>query len=365
MAQDRAQRTQGLDAEQSGEETAEELCVPPLDEGMRHLVVGAEGNGMRIDRYLALQLPDVSRSRIQQWIADLTVQCNGAAVRPRAAVYAGDQIAVAPGPEPQRTAYLAQSMPLSVVWEDEGILVIDKPAGLVVHPGAGNWSATLLNGLLAYDARLAQVPRAGIVHRLDAGTSGLLVVARTGAAQLDLVRQLQARTVVRQYWALVAGAVAPTVTIDAPIGRDPRNPVRFCVSRSDRARTARTFVRCLAQWKFGDRATPISWIACRLDTGRTHQIRVHLESIGHPLIGDPLYTRHLPAALRGQSLIDHQALHACVLALEHPTTQQRMGWTSAPPPDLATLMRTLGARPRQLQPSLEDLLATSSAQGPQ
>lgn len=319
---------------------------------VRRFIVGADGNGIRLDKYLAGLLPDVSRTRIQKWIEDEAVQLNGSVAKSRASVYADDQIEVREISAPQALAYQAEPVPFPVVWEDEAILVIDKPAGLVVHPGAGNWGGTLLNGLLAYDPRLAQVPRAGIVHRLDAGTSGLMVVARTIEAQVDLVRQLQSRSVTREYWALVAGAVAPCVTIDAPLARDPRNPLRFRVSKAQSAKAARTHVRCLAQWRLAEPAAVISWLACRLDTGRTHQIRVHLESIGHPLIGDPLYRRHLPAALSARQFLARQALHACRLELLHPVRRQTMSWRSAPPDDMRTLMRALGAREEQLLPPL-------------
>ena len=339
-------------------EKDEELDPEDLEFGtagaapVRRLVVGVAGNGVRLDKYLAGQLPEVSRSQIQRWIEDDAVRLNGVAARVRASVYADDQIEVREVATPESLAFVPEAMHIPVVWEDEAIIVIDKPAGLVVHPGAGNWSGTLLNGLLAYDPQLARVPRAGIVHRLDAGTSGLMVVARTAGAQLDLVRQLQARSVVREYWALVAGSMAPVVTIDARLARDPRNPLRFRVSAAASARAARTFVRRLAEWKITDPPAVISWIACRLDTGRTHQIRVHLESIGHPLLGDPLYRRHLPAACSAQQWLGRQALHACRLELLHPVRQVAMAWSRSPPDDMLLLMRRLGAREEQLQEQL-------------
>ncbi|HXW63965.1 MAG TPA: RluA family pseudouridine synthase [Burkholderiaceae bacterium] len=320
---------------------------------VRRFLVRADSDGLRLDKYLAGQLPNVSRTRIQKWIEEGAVHLNGVVVRARARVCGDDQIDVTPSEAPQALAFEPEPIAIPVVWEDEAILVIDKPPGLVVHPGAGNWSGTLLNGLLAYDPRLAAVPRAGIVHRLDAGTSGLMVVARTVAAQIDLIRQLQARTVTREYWALVAGPVAPRVTIDAALARDPRNPVRFRVSRALSAKPARTHVRCLAQWRVADSAAIISWVACRLDTGRTHQIRVHLESIGHPLIGDPLYRKHLPSALLAQKWLSRQALHACRLQLLHPVDREEMAWSSAPPEDMRTLMRLLGATDEQLLPPLQ------------
>jgi 23S rRNA pseudouridine1911/1915/1917 synthase len=330
------------------------LPLADASAGVRHFLVGTDGNGTRLDKYLAAQMPEVSRSRLQRWIEDDAVRLNGAAARTRASVFAGDRIEVQEAPAEHSLAYGPEPIPITVVWEDETILVIDKPAGLVVHPGAGNWSGTLLNGLLAHDPRLSKVPRAGIVHRLDAGTSGLMVVARTPSAQLDLVRQLQARTVVREYWALASGMVAPSICIDAPLGRDPRNPLRFRVSAAPNARPARTFVRRLASWTLPGGKGSVSWLACRLDTGRTHQIRVHLESLSHPLLGDPVYRRHLPAQLLAEALpghgLDRQALHACRLELIHPAMRRSMAWSRSPPQDLRALLLHLGARPEQLRP---------------
>jgi 23S rRNA pseudouridine1911/1915/1917 synthase len=341
-------------SESGGTALAGTLALDPL-------IVDLAGDGWRLDRYLAQRLPEVSRSRIQRWIADAAVLRNGQPARPRSQVRIGDRIEVKVPAEAPVAGFAAEPVPVPVVWEDETLIVIDKPAGLVVHPGAGNWSGTLLNGLLAHDPRLALLPRAGIVHRLDAGTSGLMVVARTGPAQLDLVRQLQARTVAREYWALAAGAVAPALTIDAPLARDPRNRLRFCVSRSATARPARTFVRRLAHWGIGDPPTTISWIACRLDTGRTHQIRVHLESILHPLVGDPIYRRHLPAPLAARPLLSRQALHACRLELIHPLRRETMAWSSAPPADMRDLMRSLGATDAQLRAPRRMSIARAAA----
>ncbi len=321
------------------------------DEEFSYLVEPGDA-ALRLDKFLALRRPDVSRSRVQRWIEAGAVTRNGAPARARDAVQVGDAIALAPVVDPEDTAYTPEPMPIPVVWEDDSILVLDKPAGLVVHPGAGNWSGTLLNGLLAYDPALARVPRAGIVHRLDAGTSGLMVVARTIAAQTDLVRQLQARTVLREYWALVAGEPPPSGIIDAALARDPRNPLRFRVSEAAHARPARTRFRCIRTWTLGPAGPRVSWVSCRLETGRTHQIRVHMESIGHPLLGDPVYRRHLPATLNGQSWLGHQALHACRLGLVHPRRHETMEWFAAPPPDLRDLMRTLGATEGELSAPL-------------
>lgn len=314
---------------------------PPL-----RFAVDERHAGERLDKALASLLPELSRSRLQRWVADGAVRVNGARVKARHTLAYGDLIEVAPQPSPDAAAFSPQPMELAIVHEDEAIVVLDKPAGLVVHPAAGHWSGTLLNGLLAHHPELAAVPRAGIVHRLDADTTGLMVVAKTLPAQTDLVRQLQARSVMREYWAVVHGAVPAHTTVDAPIGRDPRNPLRFRVSRAANAKTARTRIARVQATQA--HATILSWVACRLDTGRTHQIRVHLESIGHPLIGDPLYRRGLPP--RDPQADDwrafgRQALHACRLSLIHPTSGKPCDWFRAPPQDLRQLMSGLDFSP--------------------
>lgn len=312
------------------------------DVAMR-LSVGDEHAGERLDRALAKLLPDVSRSRLQQWVAAGAVRVNGTSVRQRHTLQAGDLIEIEPPPAPEAASFVPEPMPLDVVYEDAHILVLDKPPGLVVHPAAGHWSGTLANGLLAYAPELASLPRAGIVHRLDAETSGLMVVARTLTAHTKLVRQLQDRAVMREYWAIVLGAPAPEGTVDAPIGRDPRNPLRFRVSNAANTKTARTRYRLIAS-RLVDGVT-LAWLACRLETGRTHQIRVHMEHIGHPLVGDPLYRRGLPAREQGTPgwrAFPRQALHACRLAFEHPASGATVEWFLAPPADLAGLMSGLG-----------------------
>lgn len=315
----------------------------------RRLVVDAAGSGRRLDRVLAELLPEVSRSRIQRWIADGAVRVNGAVRRPRDAVIEGDVVDIEPPAAPEAVAFRGEPITLDIVHEDDAVIVVDKAPGMVVHPAAGHWAGTLLNGLLAHDAGLAGVPRAGIVHRLDADTSGLMVVARTLAAQTHLVRQLAARSVTREYWAIAYGAAPAAGSVEAPIGRDPRNPLRFKVSHSASAREARTHWRCVDIVGLG--ALRISWIACRLDTGRTHQIRVHLESIGHPLVGDPVYKRGRPSlrpddpVLAPLAAFRRQALHACRLSFNHPSTNEPVGWFRAPPDDLRGLMLELGFGP--------------------
>jgi 23S rRNA pseudouridine1911/1915/1917 synthase len=322
-----------VDALEDADETA-----PALSFG-----VDARHAGERLDKALAALLPELSRSRLQQWIGEGAVRVNGQSVRARHELALGDLIEVEPQPAPDVAAFRPEPMPLTIVHEDEALLVVDKPPGLVVHPAAGNWSGTLLNGLLAHVPALADVPRAGIVHRLDAGTSGLMVVGKTLAAQSDLVRQLQQRTVMREYWAVALGIPARIGSVNAPIARDPRNPLRFRVSHHASAKPARTHYATVANVR--DAQVAMAWMACRLETGRTHQIRVHMEHIGHPLIGDPVYRRGLPGKTADQADwrgFPRQALHACRLELKHPSTQRTLSWFRAPAPDLAQLMTTLG-----------------------
>lgn len=302
-------------------------------------------SGSRLDKALASLMPEVSRTRLQQWVESGAVRVNGAMVRPRHELVFGDLVELEPQPAPETSAFRPEAIPLAILHEDEAIIVLDKPAGIVVHPAAGHWSGTLLNGLLAHAPQLAGVPRAGIVHRLDAGTSGLMVVAKTLAAQNGLVRQLQARAVTREYWAVALGSPSERGTIDAPIGRDPRNPLRFRVSHHMSARPARTHYVRLQSARADE--IELAWIACRLETGRTHQIRVHMEHIGHPLVGDPIYRRRLPPrdAGTGWRGFARQALHACRLALIHPESGKTSTWFRPPPADLAALMLGLGFGP--------------------
>lgn len=312
-----------------------------------HLTVAAGQAGWRLDRALAALLPAVSRSRIQVWIEAGGAAVNGREARASDRVVAGDLIRIQPQAPDSACAFDAQSMDLPIVYEDEALIVIDKPAGLVVHPGAGNWNGTLLNGLLAHHGALAAVPRAGIVHRLDAGTSGLLVVAKTIEVQTDLVRQLQQRAVLREYWAVAVGLAPAQGSIDAALARDPRNRLRFRVSAAAHAREARTDFKRIAASEAGAGGVNavLSWLACRLHTGRTHQIRVHLESIGHSLVGDPVYARRRPRLTGAAAALTRQALHASRLSLRHPVSGSTMTWFRPPPQDLATLMRAVGFDP--------------------
>jgi len=293
-----------------------------------NLTVPADCAGLRFDQALARLLPEHSRSRLAHWVKQGKVSLDGTAVDAKRKVWGGERIRLEAEPLPEETAQQPEAIPLAIVHEDEYILVIDKPAGLVVHPGSGNWQGTLLNALLHHAPQLAGIPRAGIVHRLDKDTSGLLVVAKTLQAQTDLVRQLQARTVTRLYLALAHGSVARDGVVDAPIGRHPAQRTKMAVVGAGRA--ARTHYRVLERFA---RATLLE---CALETGRTHQIRVHMAEIGHPLVGDPVY------GPRRMTLdFPRQALHAWRLALTHPATGGEMAWEAPLPEDFSHLLKSL------------------------
>ena len=316
-----------------------------------YFVVDDEYSGERLDKVLARLMPSVSRARLQSWIEEGAVSINGeTAGKIRVKVAAGDEIEVLEQPSPEELAYKPVKMDLEVVFEDDDILVVNKPAGLVVHPAAGHWDDTLLNGLLARNPELKSLPRAGIVHRLDRDTTGLMVVAKTLEAQTDLVRQLQARTVKREYWAIVYGEAPVAGFIEEPIMRDPHSPMRFCVGQGPRAKEAKTHIRCVDLALVpgvGQTPLKVSWVACRLDTGRTHQIRVHMQWAGLPLVGDPLYKGKMSKLPEGcpLTIIKRQALHASRLGLVHPKTQDRMQWFVPAPVDMADLMESIGFGP--------------------
>ena len=306
---------------------------------LRQLEIGAAQHGARLDRALAELVPEFSRSYLQQLLVQGLVQRNGQpALKAAARVHAGDRVLVELRPTQQSQAFQPQALPLDVVYEDAHLLVIHKPAGMVVHPAPGNWSGTLLNGLLARDPRAFDVPRAGIVHRLDKDTSGLLVVARERSTMDALVRMIAARSVRREYQAIAHQRwTGPALRrIDAPIGRDPRNRLRMAVVDLSvhAGKPARTDVR----WLGGDDA--FCWVECSLHTGRTHQIRVHMASIGHPLVADALYDGTPALGLQ------RQALHAWRLAFAHPVTGQAMEFVAPVPQDMRQALQRLGYNPR-------------------
>jgi len=297
--------------------------------------------GLRLDQALAKLLPEYSRSRLARWVRSGRVTVEGRVALPRQKVRDGEVIELVPLPDAEPLAHRPEDIPLDVVYEDDTLLVVNKPAGLVVHPGSGNWRGTLLNALLQRVPSLAGIPRAGIVHRLDKDTSGLLVVAKTLPAQASLVRQLHARSVKREYLAVVRGRIARDGRIEAPIGRHPVKRTRMAVVA--RGRPAVTHYQVL------ERHASASVLRLRLETGRTHQIRVHLSSLGHPLVGDSTYGK--PGAIP----FPRQALHAERLALLHPHTGTTMSWQADPPGDMRRLIESLRDESAQaLQPSAVD-----------
>jgi 23S rRNA pseudouridine1911/1915/1917 synthase len=304
------------------------------------LEIPQELAGERLDSALARLLPEHSRTRIKAWIEAGQVQVGRLPSKPRDKVAGGARIRLTIGPRAPDHEVLAEAIPLNVVYKDEEVLVIAKPAGLVVHPGAGNARHTLQNALLGRDPTLAALPRAGIVHRLDKDTSGLLVIARTPRAQTALSRQLLSRAVARDYLAVCVGVMTGGGTVDEPIGRHRSDRLRMAI-RSD-GRPARTHYRVLERFRGH------TYLRVKLDTGRTHQIRVHLAHLKHPLVGDPVYGGRLArprgsgealiAALRG---FKRQALHAAALAFDHPVSGERLSFEAPLPADFTTLLAAL------------------------
>lgn len=313
-------------------EDEDDVDFLPTQEVYRFLLTQKEV-GERIDKVLARRLPAFSRSRIQRWIEAGYVLIDSKPVSNKRTAAGYEEVLVMPQPSDEEAAYLPEPMVLPIVYEDADMMVINKPAGLVVHPAAGNWSGTLLNGLLHYFSPIASVPRAGIVHRLDKDTSGLMAVAKTLAAQTSLVRQLQSRAVHRQYLALVWGKPTVKGTVAAAIARHARDRLKMAVSKSAHAKPAVTHYERLAVGSL--RGSEVSLLSCRLETGRTHQIRVHMQAEGFPLVGDPLYGPTRLAAVFGR-----QALHAQKLGLNHPASGQPCEWQAPLPDDFAELLQT-------------------------
>jgi 23S rRNA pseudouridine1911/1915/1917 synthase len=334
------QRPAGETPRADGADAAEEVDAPWNAAGeagaveRRQAIVEAGSHGERLDKQLVRFVPEFSRSHLQSLIAAGHVKVSGAVASTASRrVAAGEQIEVDLVPTAQSTAFRPEAVPLAIVHEDAHLLVVDKPAGRVVHPAPGNWSGTLLNGLLAHHREAAALPRAGIVHRLDKDTSGLMVVAKTLEAMTGLVRAIAAREVRREYLAIAQGEVAAQQQrIEVPIGRDPVSRVRMAALPG--GKPARTDVEVLA------RRPGQSALRCRLHTGRTHQIRVHLAWLGHPLVGDVLYGGSpVPGLAR-------QALHAAHLAFEHPILATRLAFDAAPPGDFAAAWAPFFPRPR-------------------
>lgn len=305
------------------------------------LTIPNDMGGLRLDQALQKLMPEHSRARLQGWIRDGLVTMEGKVVIAKLKVWGGERITVVPQPAPQESSFVAQDIALEIVHEDEHILVINKPAGLVVHPAAGNWEGTLLNALLHHAQHLEQLPRAGIVHRLDKDTSGLLAVAKTLEAQTSLIRQLQARTVKREYRAIVWGQVWRNGTVNQPIGRDPHARTRMAVTRTGKP--------AVTHYEVLERFGVHTYMRCMLETGRTHQIRVHMQYLKAPIVGDPVYGLRgiIPHKAMTQELRDvlagfhRQALHAIRLGLIHPATGEPMEWQIELPADMKALLEAM------------------------
>jgi 23S rRNA pseudouridine1911/1915/1917 synthase len=298
-------------------------------------------SGQRLDQVTVHLFPQFSRARIQEWIKNGQITLAGKVVKSNTKVVGGELVQL--DVELREAGdWQAQDLSLVCVYEDEDLLVINKPADLVVHPAAGNEDGTLLNGLLHYLPQLHTMPRAGIVHRLDKDTTGLMVVAKNLEAQNKLVQQLQARTVSRQYVAVVVGAIPPRGQVDAPVGRDPFNRIKMAVVKQG-GKEALTHFHRMA------RLGPMSLVRLKLETGRTHQIRVHMAHLGFPLLGDPLYGKKLGRCVDLDDEViqiinefPRQALHAEKLSLVHPRTGEECGWRAPWPEDFAQLVQALG-----------------------
>ncbi|MHB1141131.1 MAG: 23S rRNA pseudouridine(1911/1915/1917) synthase RluD [Sulfuricaulis sp.] len=295
--------------------------------------------GQRLDQALAALFADITRSQLQQWIEDGRIILNGRVPRKRDKVKEGDAVEIRV-PPPVESGWKAQALPLEIVHEDSELLVINKPSGLVVHPGAGNPEGTLLNALVAHAPKLAQLPRAGIVHRLDKDTSGLLVVAKTEHARQNLIEQLQEHSVEREYLTIVNGVMVAGGTIEAPIGRHRTQRTRMAVS--SQGKPAVSHYRVMKKYRAH------TLVQVRLESGRTHQIRVHMAHLHYPVVGDPVYggrlkiptgaSENLKKVLRG---FRRQALHALKLSLVHPKTGKRVQWATSVPEDMSKLMEAL------------------------
>ena len=305
------------------------------------LTIPNDLGGLRLDVALQRLLPEHSRSRLQAWIKDGLVTVAGLASTSKTKVWGGEAVVVQVQIKPEQQAFQAENIPLNIVFEDQHILVINKPAGMVVHPAAGNWTGTLLNALLFHAPELKDLPRAGIVHRLDKDTSGLLVVAKTLAAQTNLVRQLQARTVKREYRAIVWGQIWRNGMIDQPIGRDPRSRTKMGINRAGKP--------AITRYEMLERFSVQTYMRCNLETGRTHQIRVHMQYLKAPIVGDPVYGFRgiVPIRAMTQTLRDavsqfkRQALHAIKLGLLHPASNEFVEWQIELPDDMKALLEAM------------------------
>ena len=295
--------------------------------------------GMRLDQCLAEMFPDYSRSKLQTWVKDGRVLVDGEQRKGREKLDGGEEIELDAEAE-QVVEYDAEDIPLDIIYEDESILIVNKPAGLVVHPAVGNWTGTLVNALLNHAPHLDTLPRAGIVHRIDKETSGLLMVAKTLQAHNSLVEQLQERSIHREYLALVKGWMTAGGTVDQPIGRHPVDRKRNAVRRDGK--------EAVTHYRLEQRFKRHTLIRVKLETGRTHQIRVHMSHINYPLVGDQVYGGRFqmpaecnPALAEALRSFKRQALHATKLGLDHPETGDYMEWELPMPEDMQNLIKLL------------------------
>jgi len=295
--------------------------------------------GSRLDKALTALFPEYSRARLQQWIRDGSILVNGLSLRPKDKVKGGETVEINAQLE-EAVAWKPQILPLVLLYEDEDLIVVNKPAGLVVHPGAGNQDNTLVNALLHHAPELAKLPRAGIIHRIDKETSGVLVVARSLTAHTSLVKQLQQHEFNREYQAIITGTLVAGGTIDAPIGRHPTHRTRMAVV--DKGKPAVTHYRIIQRYRAH------THIRVQLETGRTHQIRVHMAYKRYPLVGDPVYGGRLKIPPNSSESFKNslrkfprQALHAIRLGLHHPKQEEWMEWTAALPNDMQELLAEL------------------------
>ena len=302
-------------------------------------VIPEEMSGKRLDQALAKLLPEHSRARLQGWIRDGYVLIDKKIMRPRDKIQGGEQVEIQAEIEVQVSAS-PENIPLEIIFEDEYLIIINKPAGLIVHPGAGNPQHTLMNALLHHDQKLDQIPRAGIVHRLDKDTSGLLVIARTPQSHTSLVKQLQTRDMHREYVTIVSGVMTAGGTIDQPIGRHPKHRTRMAIVKN--GRTAITHYRIIRKYRHHTQ------LQVNLETGRTHQIRVHMTWYHHPIIGDPVYgaKKQLVKGMDSNlanivTAFPRQALHARAIQLLHPHSDELMTWEAPIPEDITELIDSL------------------------